>query len=85
MACALSLPSVIVAPSAGAWIETHICKECVNAYQVAPSAGAWIETKIKKDDPHEEKSPPVRGRGLKHLISVYLPNLLCRPQCGGVD
>ena len=34
----------IVAPRAGAWIETR--QDCVNKWRVwvAPRAGAWIET-----------------------------------------
>ncbi|RZB30650.1 MAG: hypothetical protein SRB1_02930 [Desulfobacteraceae bacterium Eth-SRB1] len=55
-----------VAPHAGAWIETS--KICIAGWKkkVAPHAGAWIETdkdlsaKIGRD-----RSPPMRGRGLK--------------------
>ena len=34
----------MVAPLAGAWIETSIIKEDENGHNVAPLAGAWIET-----------------------------------------
>ena len=38
------LPLGIVAPRAGAWIETHECIRLFLADDVAPRAGAWIET-----------------------------------------
>ena len=47
-------PDVIVAPRAGARIET------LGAIEVAPRAGARIETDLAS-----ARSPPVRGRGLK--------------------
>ncbi len=34
----------IVAPHAGAWIETHSASDPPNVRSVAPHAGAWIET-----------------------------------------
>ena len=34
----------LVAPHAGAWIETHKQKKSKNNLKVAPHAGAWIET-----------------------------------------
>ena len=36
---------VVVAPPAGAWIETHVVGCSVLEAEVAPPAGAWIETK----------------------------------------
>ena len=40
------MPTVEVAPRAGAWIETAI-KELIERWvNVAPRAGAWIETPI---------------------------------------
>ena len=35
---------MVVAPHAGAWIETLIPSKPGNASNVAPHAGAWIET-----------------------------------------
>ncbi len=35
----------IVAPHAGAWIETMISSAATTVPPVAPHAGAWIETK----------------------------------------
>jgi len=36
---------VLVAPHAGAWIETIILDNVKSGILVAPHAGAWIETK----------------------------------------
>ena len=38
------------------------------AWDVAPRAGAWIETYYFVIRFAFDKSPPVRGRGLKHLV-----------------
>ena len=40
------LKMTIVAPHAGAWIETYKGKEDHNGPSVAPHAGAWIETSL---------------------------------------
>ena len=37
----------VVAPYAGAWIETKLVAEIENPYGVAPYAGAWIETIVR--------------------------------------
>ena len=56
----------MVAPRAGAWIETEYTITDENLIPVAPRAGAWIETFIYglllRCQP---KSHPARGRGLK--------------------
>ena len=36
----------LVAPHAGAWIETHYQYFSLRQYRVAPHAGAWIETQV---------------------------------------
>jgi len=38
------------------------------ADSVAPHAGAWIETKTTPNITPTAKSPPMRGRGLKHDV-----------------
>ena len=43
----LRVSVILVAPHAGAWIETLIVLICPHEIQVAPHAGAWIETKLK--------------------------------------
>ncbi len=40
-------PVNIVAPHAGAWIETLVLELNELMYSVAPHAGAWIETTVK--------------------------------------
>ena len=59
--------SRLVAPHAGAWIETYACGYQRPHRYVAPHAGAWIETKNTFISPGGQQSPPMRGRGLKHL------------------
>jgi len=55
----------IVAPSAGAWIETLWVPELLTDILVAPSAGAWIETYAGLAVGGRLLSHPVRVRGLK--------------------
>ena len=55
----------MVAPHAGAWIETNYGEYRTNMVQVAPHAGAWIETDLNDAFTRSHKSPPMRGRGLK--------------------
>ncbi|CEO88644.1 hypothetical protein SSCH_2270003 [Syntrophaceticus schinkii] len=43
--------SGLVAPRAGAWIETATYDYLINKYGVAPRAGAWIETRPVADMP----------------------------------
>ena len=38
--------SILVAPHAGAWIETASELKYTSELKVAPHAGAWIETKL---------------------------------------
>ena len=41
------MPSLLVAPHAGAWIETQVLSAPGSQSTVAPHAGAWIETKTR--------------------------------------
>ena len=64
-----SLPSVchLVAPFTGAWIETAGPGTGRCCSSVAPFTGAWIETTSwPLYAPSCPRSPPSRGRGLKH-------------------
>ncbi|MFC2521843.1 MAG: hypothetical protein ACFNXZ_01735, partial [Lautropia mirabilis] len=56
----------MVAPHAGAWIETRKAGHEDDYVQVAPHAGAWIETPQgpQLDEPMS-MSRPSRARGLK--------------------
>ena len=55
----------LVAPHAGAWIETLYRLRVQTVTQVAPHAGAWIETGTQLTLILQGSSPPTRGRGLK--------------------
>ena len=55
----------VVAPHAGAWIETNHREQSAGEGNVAPHAGAWIETLMPSRSGHSHTSPPMRGRGLK--------------------
>ena len=59
-------PAVLVAPHAGAWIETGGDVRGSDSHGVAPHAGAWIETTpMRSCAVYLAGSPPTRGRGLK--------------------
>jgi len=56
----------IVAPHAGAWIETVVRLFVAGLFVVAPHAGAWIETGIEMGYAETRfESRPTRARGLK--------------------
>ena len=64
-------PSLIVAPHAGAWIETFVLRRKERQRVVAPLTGAWIETRpFALYDNEQEQSHPMRVRGLK-LVQRY--------------
>ena len=56
----------LVAPSAGAWIEIFRTAPCAYQSIVAPSAGAWIEIDNMELINHNQRSLPLRERGLKY-------------------
>ena len=59
---------VLVAPRAGAWIETSYIEVLRAGDFVAPRAGAWIETlQGSAATPAQSESRPVRARGLKQF------------------
>ena len=59
---------IVVAPRAGAWIETNMYLGMISEdFSVAPRAGAWIETTLHKLPYLTFVSHPVRVRGLKHF------------------
>jgi len=57
--------TLMVAPHAGAWIETDKCTCGRWKGVVAPHAGAWIETIVWGQGLDDIKSHPTRVRGLK--------------------
>ena len=64
--------SLLVAPRAGAWIETAWAALTTGAMCVAPRAGAWIETENMDAWQEDQKSHPVRVRGLKPVVPLQL-------------
>ena len=54
-------PSILVAPYAGAWIETPHNSGINQTPLVAPYAGAWIETVDRMPLPTCLPSRPLRG------------------------
>ena len=75
----------LVAPHAGAWIETFYDVESSSGKTVAPHAGAWIETSNKLSVNRGTQSLPTRERGLKHGSGRDLCELhSCSPR-GSVD
>ena len=71
---------IVVAPHAGAWIETeHQKRERLNQF-VAPHAGAWIETDNIPEMSSPVTSHPMRVRGLKPVSYLdQLPKILSHP------
>ena len=55
----------VVAPLAGAWIETGHLRDSKDVMVVAPLAGAWIETTKLDQAGKGFESHPSRVRGLK--------------------
>jgi len=76
----------LVAPRAGAWIETIMSRNYNNLIsQVAPRAGAWIETVLALADFEGDMSHPVRVRGLKQPNKNFPFDIQRRTPCGCVD
>ena len=59
----------LVAPHAGAWIETFLITSTIYKNGVAPHAGAWIETFYLLSWLKFDLSLPMRERGLKRKVS----------------
>ena len=76
--------SCIVAPHAGAWVETLYDHNYKGDYLVAPHAGAWVETNAYLDINGFYKSRPMRARGLKLIISFSKKLISRRAPCGRV-
>ncbi len=66
-------PEPVVAPRAGAWIETSSTKPMPNTGQSPPVRGRGLKLSHLRDLSNESLSPPVRGRGLKRPIPVKQP------------
>ena len=67
----------MVAPRAGAWIETHLIAIAIDSPTVAPRAGAWIETENGSLSAEYFFVAPRAGAWIEtrtspHLTSPYL-------------
>ena len=72
--CNAQTQKYLVAPLAGAWIETLCCVVVSGGKLVAPLAGAWIETVLSNIlFRPDAASRPSRARGLKPRIASALP------------
>jgi len=58
---------MIVAPLAGAWIETWWQRRIKEGAKSHPSRVRGLKRRVKKEKKMEEKSHPSRVRGLKPL------------------
>jgi len=58
----LSISRFVVAPFAGAWIETNVIFLEIVKFIVAPFAGAWIETDYDGDGGAAAACRALRGR-----------------------
>ena len=65
--------SDLVAPPAGAWIETEALRSQNEAVHVAPPAGAWIETAVADRGDRDDASRPLRARGSKRENASRYP------------
>ena len=74
----------LVAPHAGAWVETWITRLIHIIHIVAPHAGAWVETSSLNRSQFRLESPPTRGRGLKRQPDNFRLLEEGRPPRGGV-
>ena len=72
-------------PPCGGVDRNHEAVHALMDPEVAPRAGAWIETPARSARHHPIGSPPVRGRGSKHVDLVDDVPIVRRPPCGGVD
>ena len=77
------MPRHIVAPHAGAWVETPptICRS--SRAVVAPHAGAWVETRHRRcRERSVSASLPMRERGLKPSAFIMAASFFVAPHAG---
>jgi len=76
----------VVAPHAGAWIETRGGLICNEFLQVAPHAGAWIETTPGMGTRQNAMVAPHAGAWIETGTKLCRPTRsYCRPSRRGVD
>ena len=75
----------VVAPRAGAWIETQHHKLLSNFLKSPPARGRGLKQLKRAGADPAWMSPPARGRGLKHACLLASTDAVGRPPRGGVD
>ena len=75
--------ALVVAPFAGAWIETSPPRRGRKVRSLLRGRGSKKAPMVPTDD--DSKSPPSRGRGSKRSGPRALSRVACRPFRGGVD
>ena len=68
----------MVAPLAGAWIETSAPREKRIEFEVAPLAGAWIETLQKVNHANHCRVAPLAGAWIETFFANRCKQLLNR-------
>ena len=66
------MPPEIVAPHAGAWIETFITEFSGSLNTVAPHAGAWIETLRQEPNVHFSFVAPHAGAWIETFLCLII-------------
>ena len=61
---------LIVAPRAGAWIETYLLGDISSLMYVAPRAGAWIETLHQEPQAYADHVAPRAGAWIETCYNV---------------
>src|SRR5882724_2891527 len=75
----------VVAPRAGAWIETRMPGSPRPSSGSPPARGRGLKPARHHREPRLPTSPPARGRGLKHVREWRSRGVFGRPPRGGVD
>ena len=75
----------LVAPRAGAWIETYMIRLGIEKNKVAPRAGAWIETLSCGKNLKPDSVAPRAGAWIETLQNRFPTQHLCRAPRGRVD
>ena len=59
---------MLVAPRAGAWIESHADNHLLDCEVVAPRAGAWIESAYPADPHNHQQVAPRAGAWIESSL-----------------
>ncbi len=81
----IALGAAVVAPRAGAWIETEIGAFKYTGLVSPPARGRGLKLVMTQVHGIQRMSPPARGRGLKPSEYLDRTRDLRRPPRGGVD